>query len=82
MDDLTIETETTEEEATEGLEAAMETQEMEVEGDGGSEGEEVGGGTQRALESLEFLTQDAEPSGTKLVDARNGFNELSRLAVC
>ena len=32
-----------------------------------------------ALGALEFLTQDVEPSGTTLVDARNGFNELSRL---
>ena len=54
---------------------------MEVEGDGGSEGEEGGGRTQQALEALEFLNQDAEPSGTTLVDARNGFNELSRLAM-
>ena len=36
--------------------------------------EEEGGGTQRALEALEFLIQDAEPSGTTLIDARNGFN--------
>ena len=54
---------------------------MEVEEDEGSEGEEGGGGTQRALGALEFLTQDAEPSGTTLVDARNGFNELIRLAM-
>ena len=52
-----------------------------MEGDGGIEGEEGGGGTQRPLEALEFLTQDAEPSGTTLFDARNGFNELSRLAM-
>ena len=52
---------------------------MEVERDGGSEGEEGGGGTQRVLEVLELLSQDAEPSGTTLVDAHNGFNELSRL---
>ena len=45
------------------------------------EGEEVGGGTQRALGALEFLTQDAEPSGTTLVDARSGFNELSLLVM-
>ena len=45
------------------------------------EGEEGGEGTQRALGSLEFLTQEAEPSGTTLVDARTGFNELSRLAM-
>ena len=54
---------------------------MEVEVDRGSEGEEGGGGTQRALESLEFLIQEAEPSGTTLVDARNGFNKLSCLAL-
>ena len=52
---------------------------MEVEEDRGSEGEDEEGGTQRALGALEFLTQEAEPSGTTLVDARNGFNELSRL---
>ena len=72
-----------EEEAAEGLEAALgiSTQDMEVEGERGSKGEEGGGGTQWALEALEFLTQDSEPSGTTLVDARNGFNELSRLAM-
>ena len=53
IDNLTIETTGTEEEAAEGLGAALATQEMEVEGDGGSEGEEGGGGTQRALEALE-----------------------------
>ena len=46
-----------------------------------SEGEEGAGGTQWALEALKFLTQEAEPSGTMLVDACNGFNELSRLAM-
>ena len=45
----------------------------------GSEGEEEGGGTLRALEALEFLTKEADPSGTTLIDARNGFNKLSRL---
>ena len=75
---LTIETAGMEEEEDEGLAEALE---MEVEGERGSEGEEGGGGTQRALEALEFLTQEAEPSGTTLVDARNGFNELSRLAM-
>ena len=54
---------------------------MEVEEDVGSEGEEGVGGTGQALGALEFLTQDAEPSGTTLVDTRNGFNELSRLAM-
>ena len=52
---------------------------MEAEEEGESQGEEEGGGTQRAVEALEFLTQEAEPSGTTLVDARNGFNKLSRL---
>ena len=52
---------------------------MEMEVDRASEGEEGGGGTLRELEALEFLIQEAETSGTKLVDARNGFNELSRL---
>ena len=55
MNNLTIETAGTEEEAAEGLEVALE---MEVE-ERGSEGEEGGGGTQRALEALELLTQEA-----------------------
>ena len=38
-------------------------------------------GTLRSLEATEFLTQDAEPSGTTLVDARNGFGELSRFVI-
>ena len=45
------------------------------------EGDEGGEGNRRTLEALEFLTQDAEPSGKTLVDARNGFNKLSRLAI-
>ena len=53
--------------------------EKEVEEDRGNEGEEESDGTLRALGALEFLNQDADPSGTTLVDARNGFNELSRL---
>ena len=65
-------------EAEEGLEAALRLEVEEVEG---REGEEEGGGTLRKLEDLELLTQDAEPSGTPLVDAHNGFNELSRLAL-
>ena len=75
---LNIETAGTEEEAAEGIAAALE---MEVVEDEGSKGEEEGGGTPRALEALEFLTQEAEPSGTTLVDTRNGFNELSRLVM-
>ena len=43
--------------------------------------EEEGYGAPRALVALEFLTKDTEPSGTTLVDARNGFNDLSRLAM-
>ena len=58
----------------------MVTLEMEVE-DRESEGEEGGEGTLKALEALEFLTQEAESIETMLVDARNGFNELSRLAM-
>ena len=64
---LTIETAGTEEEAEEGLAAALD---MEVEGDRDSEGDEGGGGTKRSLEALEFLTQKAEPSGTTLIDTR------------
>ena len=78
FNNLSIAMEGSEEEAKEGLEAALE---MEVEVDRGSKGEEVGGGTQRALEALEFLTQDVEPSGRTLVDACNDFNELSRLGM-
>ena len=37
--------------------------------------------TEGALGALEFLTQDAETSGTMLVDARNGFSNLIRLAM-
>ena len=54
---------------------------MEVEEDEENEVEEGGGGTQGALEALEFLTQDADPSGTMLVDARNKFNKLSCLVM-
>ena len=54
---------------------------MEVDYEGASEGKEEGGGTLRELEALEFLTQEADPSRTMLVDDRNGFNELSRLAM-
>ena len=43
--------------------------------------EEVGEGYLRAMGAIELLTQDEEPSGTTLVDARNGFNDLSRLTM-
>ena len=77
---LTIETAGTEEEAREGLETVLG---MEVDGGGDieDEGEEGGDGTLGAIGALEFLTQDAEPIATTLVDASNGFNELSRLAM-
>ena len=75
---LRIETVSTEVEATEGMAEALR---MEVDEDEGSEGEEGGGGTQRSLEALEFLTQEAEPSGTKLVGTHNGFKKLSSLAM-
>ena len=55
MNNLTIETAGTEEGAAELLKAALE---MEVEVRS-SEVEEGVGGTQRALEALEFLTQEA-----------------------
>ena len=72
-----------EEDAAEGLEAAlgMASQDMEVEEDRGSKGWDDKEETQRALGYLELLIQEAEPSRTTLVDAHNGFNELSRLAM-
>ena len=55
--------------------------EVEEEGKGEGKGEEGGEGTQRELGDLEFLTQEADPSGTTLIDACNGLNDLSRLAM-
>ena len=54
---------------------------MEIEEEGGidDEGEKWVGSTKRALGALDLLTKDAEPSRTSLVDAFNGFNDLSRL---
>ena len=78
INNLTIETAVTEEEAAEQQKAVLE---MGVEEERGSEGEGGGKGASRALGSLEFLTQDADPSGTTLVDTRNEFNELIRLAM-
>ena len=54
---------------------------MKVEGDRRKEGKEEGWGTQKAQEALEFLTQEADLGVTTLVDARNGFSELSSLAM-
>ena len=81
MNNLNIETGGTEEEPEDGLEAALggASQEMEVEENRGREVEEEGEGTQWALGALEILTQEADPSRTTLVDACNGFNELSCL---
>ena len=63
------------------MEGLAEALEMEVEMYRGSEGEEGGRGNQQAPKAIEFLTQEADPSGTTLVDARNGFNKLSRSAM-
>ena len=78
LHNLTIETKGTKEETAARLGAALE---MEVDGEDEGKNKEGGDGTQKALGALEFLTQDVDPSGTTLVDARNGFNELSRLAM-
>ena len=78
LSDLIIETATTEEYAVEGMESALD---MEVGEERDSKVSEEGGGTQQALEALEFLTQEAEPSGTTIVDACNGFNKLICFAV-
>ena len=40
-----------------------------------------GGGGLLALEATGILTQDAEPDGTSLDDARNGFNKLIQMAM-
>ena len=71
------------EEAADGLEVilGMASQEMKVDEDRDREGEDEGGETQQALGALEFLTQEAEPIGSTLLDAHNGFDELSRLAM-
>ena len=68
---LTVEVNVLEEEASENLGIIIG---VEVEG-GSDEGERGEGG----LKSTGILTQDAEPGGTTLVDARNGFNDMSRL---
>ena len=64
----------------EKLEAVFEM-EVEEEGEVEGEGGEGGDGNLRALGALELLTQDAEPRGTTLVDALNGFSKLIRLAM-
>ena len=61
LTNLTIETAVTEEEAAEGLKSALG---MGVEEVRDIEGEKGGEGIQQALKAREFLTQDAEPSGS------------------
>ena len=80
IENLSIETAGTEEEAAERLEAAL-GMEINKDGEGECEGEKWGEGTQRTLGDLYLLTQDADPSGKMLVDDCNGFNKLSRLAM-
>ena len=76
MGNLRIETAGRAEEVTEELDHALE---MKVEEQGA--GEEGCEGTKGGLGSQEFLTQTADPSRKTLVDAHNGFNELSCLAM-
>ena len=71
LNNLRIEMVVSKAEAEEGFELALG---MEVEEVEGREGEKEGWGTLRAMEALEILTQEAKPSGTALVDSRNGFN--------
>ena len=74
LNNLTIYTAGTEEEAAVLLKEALG---MDIKETGEGEGDEGGEGSSRALGSIDFLTQDAESSRTMLVDARNGFNKLS-----
>ena len=71
-----METEGTEEQAAGILESALGIDvDIEEEGEGEEDGEE----TLRALRAIEFLTQDTDPSGTMIFDARNRFSDLSHL---
>ena len=54
---------------------------MEVNQDNAEEEEERLGWSLLELEDTGILTQDAEPGGTTLVDACNGLNNLSCLAM-
>ena len=80
LDNLKIETAGTEEEAADQLEVALEMNVKEARGNV-FEGKDGGDMTQGVLRAQGVFTQDSEPSGTTLVDARNGFNELIRLAL-
>ena len=73
---LIVKTEGIEEEAAEIKEEALR---MEVKEE--VEGEEKGDGNLRAQGSIESRNQEAEPSGTTIVDVRNGFNKMSRLEI-
>ena len=73
MESLRIETLGTEEEAGEGLDELLD---MGVEGEAEGDDKEGGEGILRELGTLEFLTQEAEPSRTMLIDARNGSNKM------
>ena len=80
INNLTIETEGIEEEAAE-IFTVVQEMEVEEEREDLVEGEYKGDGNLRALGALEFLTKDAETTRTMIVDARNGFNDMSRLAM-
>ena len=80
MEILSIETAGTEEEAAEGLGEALEM-DIKEEGEGEGEGNKGGYETLRVLGALYFLTQEGEPSGATLVDARNGINKMRCLAM-
>ena len=74
MKRLAVETGGTEEAEALNMEATLE---MEVDG-----GEEVEGGeTLMALGFIGLLKQEEEPVRTMLVDAHNGFNEISHLII-
>ena len=76
LNNFRIDTAATEDETEEIF---MAEQEMEVE-EGREdlmEEEEEGDGTQRALGALDLLTKDSDPSVTTIVDAHNGFNDMS-----
>ena len=55
--------------------------EMGVDGECEGEAEEGGMGNQRELGDLEFLTQEVKLSRTTIINAHNGFNKLSHLAM-
>ena len=64
-----------------GGEEVHEGEAVEVEQEDAEAEEEGLGRALMSLESTEILTHDADPGGTTLVNARNGFNNLSRLVM-